>query len=71
MGQVDNHTVGDTVLIVRSMTAAANGYVPVTGTVPGRVKSNDRSGDFGSSTWDDEAVWGSLRIFGPRAFDEG
>ena len=35
MSQVDHYTVGDTVLIVGPVTTAANGYVPVAGTIAG------------------------------------
>jgi hypothetical protein len=35
MSQVNHYAVGDTVLVVRPVSAAANSYVPVAGTVAG------------------------------------
>lgn len=69
MGQVDDNAIGDTVLVVRPVSAATDGYVPVASTVAGRVQSEKGLGELGSSAWDYEAPRSSLRIFGPRAFD--
>lgn len=70
MAQVDDDAISNAVLVVRSMSAAANGYMPVSSTITSGTECDKDSSNICGSARDSEAPGASLRIGSPRIIDK-